>query len=380
MRNDLSSLAVLGIFWTLVQMQPASAQQGWVLINQNPDYAISVRQTSVRRDPQDGLVLAELAIRGDRGAFSYLSVPYKARVRTMVALVRLDCVARRMFERSSHFYARDGGPLGQQEFPGQGFETQLTPGSMVIEAFDWICARAPAALTTGASTTDAPRETNDPPSTPESNAPVAGSAFTVSATDLLTNDHVVDGCSDVTVTDSNRNSFEGRVRTRDVRNDLALISVEATRLTSVARFRTTGIRAGEDVIAVGFPLPGLLATELNVSRGIVSATAGLLNDTSQLQISAEVQPGNSGGPLLDATGAVAGVVVSKLDAIALAVHTGDIPQNVNFAIKSELAAVFLRSHGIEPRSAPVTGGSVAISDIVDRARAYTFLVECVPEG
>ena len=60
---------------------------------------------------------------------------------------------------------------------------------------------------------------------------------------------------------------------------------------------------------------------------------GLLDDISQLQISAPIQPGNSGGPLLDEYGNVAGVVVAKLRALAVAKATGDIPQNVNFAVK-----------------------------------------------
>ena len=140
-----------------------------------------------------------------------------------------------------------------------------------------------------------------------------------------------------------------RVAARGARNDLALIAVDSS-LRSIASFRSNPIRSGEDVIALGFPLRGLLALDLNVSKGIVSATAGLLNDTSQLQISAGVQPGNSGGPLLDSDGSVVGVVVSKLDAIAVANAIGDIPQNINFAIKAELSEVFLRSQRVEPLS------------------------------
>ena len=77
----------------------------------------------------------------------------------------------------------------------------------------------------------------------------------------------------------------------------------------------------------------MLGSQLKVSTGIVSATVGLLDDISQLQISAPIQPGNSGGPLLDEYGNVAGVVVAKLRALAVAKATGDIPQNVNFAVK-----------------------------------------------
>jgi S1-C subfamily serine protease len=174
-------------------------------------------------------------------------------------------------------------------------------------------------------------------------------------------------------------ALKGMIQARDSRNDLALILVDR-RLDSIAAFRARPARSGEDVIALGFPLSGLLAQDLNVSTGIVSATAGLLNDTSRLQISAAVQPGNSGGPLLDSAGAVVGVVVSKLNALAVARAIGDIPQNINFAIKAPIAEVFLRSQRVEPRIAGTTAVVVvAVADVVDAARAYTFLVECDPE-
>ena len=91
---------------------------------------------------------------------------------------------------------------------------------------------------------------------------------------------------------------------------------------------------GEQIVIYGFPLAGALASTGNLATGIVSALAGLGDDTSKLQISAPIQPGNSGGPVLDQSGHVIGVVVSKLNAIKAASITGDIPQNVNFAIKT----------------------------------------------
>ena len=206
----------------------------------------------------------------------------------------------------------------------------------------------------------------------------SGSAFAVDTSGkLLTNSHVVEGCSDVTATSPGRSPLNGRVIARDPRNDLALISV-GTSLGSIAAFRRVPIRAGDDVVALGFPLRGLLAADLNVSKGIVSATAGLLNDTSQLQISAGVQPGNSGGPLLDSSGLVSGVVVAKLDAIAVAQAIGDIPQNINFAIKAEIAQIFLRSQGVEPRLGLATAPALAAADVVQGARPYTFIIDCDP--
>jgi S1-C subfamily serine protease len=92
-------------------------------------------------------------------------------------------------------------------------------------------------------------------------------------------------------------------------------------------------------------LPGLLASEANVTTGTVSALAGIGNDT-RLQVTVAVQPGNSGGPLLGLRGRVVGVVVGKLDAVQIASVTGDIPQNVNFAIKAGVAQTFLQASGV----------------------------------
>jgi S1-C subfamily serine protease len=213
---------------------------------------------------------------------------------------------------------------------------------------------------------------------PAAKGPTSGTAFAVHSSGvLLTNNHVVQSCSEASVIDRNGQAQVGRIGARDARNDLALITLNSP-IKSIASFRSSPIRAGEDVIALGFPLSGLLAADLNVSKGIVSATAGLLNDTSLLQISAGVQPGNSGGPMLDSAGSVAGVVVSKLDAIMVASLTGDIPQNINFAIKSEVVAVFLRSQRLEPRLASGAPGTIAVADAVEAARGYTFLVQCDP--
>ena len=96
------------------------------------------------------------------------------------------------------------------------------------------------------------------------------------------------------------------------------------------------------------------------------------------QISAPVQPGNSGGPLLDSEGNVIGVVVSKLNAARIAEMTGgDIPQNVNFAVKGTEALAFLRENGVQPRTAASTGGrKSAPAEIDEIANPSTVYVQC----
>ena len=107
----------------------------------------------------------------------------------------------------------------------------------------------------------------------------------------------------------------------------------------------------------------------------MSALAGLRDDSRYLQISAPVQPGNSGGPLLDASGHLVGIVSAKLDAVRLARFTGDIPQNVNFALKAELARTFLDSKGIAYQTAR-SDRQLSPADVGDIARLFTVHIEC----
>jgi S1-C subfamily serine protease len=156
--------------------------------------------------------------------------------------------------------------------------------------------------------------------------------------------------------------------------DLALLSVDEWSGDAVATFSPSPARLNSDVTVVGYPLAGLL-TGLNVTRGAVSSQMGLGSDVSGMQITAPVQPGNSGGPVLAADGEVVGVVVSKLNAQAVADATGDIPQNVNFAIRGEIAKLFLFQHGVEP----VLGeGDEPLSpvELAERASGFTGFIEC----
>jgi len=204
-----------------------------------------------------------------------------------------------------------------------------------------------------------------------------GSGFVVSASGaLLTNHHVANGCSNLKIRDSSRIEYDATVVATDAKNDLALLQTSTGLSMPAATFRANGsVEAGENVVALGYPLAGVLASEVNVSFGYVSATAGLADDTSKLQISAPVQPGNSGGPLLDQAGNLIGVVVAKLDAIKVAKAIGDIPQNINFAVKGEVAQVFLKAHKVKFKTATATK-KLENTDIASRGRAFTVLVEC----
>lgn len=128
-------------------------------------------------------------------------------------------------------------------------------------------------------------------------------------------------------------------------------------------------------MVAGFPLKGILGQGLKISSGTVSSLSGLDDDARFLQVSAPVQLGNSGSPLLDENATVIGVVDYKLNAIWAVQKTGDIPQNVNFAIKGVIVRGFLDIHGIDyqiihaPKALPT-------SKIAASARKFTVPVEC----
>src|SRR5690606_5403785 len=123
-----------------------------------------------------------------------------------------------------------------------------------------------------------------------------GTGFAVSQDgQIVTNHHVVADCAEVRVRPGGREALGGAVLAQDPGNDLALLRVPV-HMAAAALRDDGGIRAGDSVVAVGFPLPGLLASEASVTTGTVSALAGIGNDPRLFQVTVPVQPGNSGGP------------------------------------------------------------------------------------
>jgi S1-C subfamily serine protease len=210
-----------------------------------------------------------------------------------------------------------------------------------------------------------------PPSEPGGEA--SGTGFFVSGDgQILTNDHVVSGCARIVVT-PNASNVSAHIVSRDSANDLALLKV-SYRPASFARLRTN-VRLGEGIAVFGFPLVGFLATSGNFTLGNVTALAGIADDSRILQISAPIQPGNSGGPLLDHSGNVVGVVTAKLNALRVAAATNDLAQNVNFAIKASVAVSFLASNGISSSDGTLTS-ILQPADIAERAKSFTVLITC----
>jgi len=188
----------------------------------------------------------------------------------------------------------------------------------------------------------------------------SGTGFAVTTDGLiLTNQHVVQGCRTVTA----EGWGAGVIQAEDSTNDLALVKFEFP--SSPVAFRAKPAEVGEDVFAVGFPYTGELG--LHFTKGSVSSDTGPENDASLLQFTAPVQQGNSGGPLLDESGLVIGVVRAIL-----------VPgQNVNFAIHADLVTDFLEKNGVDALTPDAPTAPASPSEIAKRAKLHTVRLSCV---
>ena len=192
----------------------------------------------------------------------------------------------------------------------------------------------------------------------------------------MTNHHVVADCSSITV-QNKRYKSKAQLFGSDEKNDLAILLVENKNVPAIAKFRSgKPIRIGADIAVVGYPFGIILGTGIKVTTGNVSAWTGLLDNVTQMQISAPIQPGNSGGPVLDRSGNVVGIVSSKLNEIAVAQATGTLSQNVNFAIKSSFVQIFLDTNRIKYENS-LSKRKLEIADIVEQAIRYTVKVQCL---
>lgn len=203
----------------------------------------------------------------------------------------------------------------------------------------------------------------------------SGSGFFVSTDgSFVTNAHVLEKCSLILVKSSDGGVSEGHLFAIDTQNDLALVRTEV-KPRHLARLRV-GVRLGEGVAAFGYPHTDLLSSSGNFTLGNVTALTGIGDDSRFFQVSAPVQSGNSGGPLLDNYGNLIGVVTAKLNALKLAANGGDLAQNVNFAIKSAILATFLDANRVNFSSGSSGSKALESADLAEEAKGISGFVAC----
>lgn len=164
------------------------------------------------------------------------------------------------------------------------------------------------------------------------NQPSSGTGFAITSNGLIvTNHHVVEGSKTIKVrginNDFNR-TYSAKLVISDKNNDLAIIKIDDYSFSNLGTIPYTikpnVSNVGENIFVLGYPLRATMGDEVKLTDGIISAKTGFQGDVTSFQISAPVQPGNSGGPLFDSKGQIIGIINAK--------HLG--AENVSYAVKS----------------------------------------------
>lgn len=202
------------------------------------------------------------------------------------------------------------------------------------------------------------------------------SGFFITPSVIVTSQHVIKGASRIEIVYNNQVQLSAAVIGSDASSDLALLRVQG--LEGVAGFlplaNSGSVRQGDRVYAVGFPLPEIMGMQAKLSEGLISATAGMRGDLRMYQISAPVQPGNSGGPLLNDRAEVIGVVSGCLDATVM-MKQGVFPQNVNYAVKSDNLYSLIYNYGLRlPAGEYWAGRVLSAADVMEIAQKAIVLI------
>ena len=202
-----------------------------------------------------------------------------------------------------------------------------------------------------------------------------GTAWPVAENYAVTSNHVVEGVDAVIMYDAAGRPLPATVVLRDTANDIAELRTSDTdSLPPPLPLSRAGGRLGSDVFTLGFPRVDILGRTPKLAEGIISSVNGYRDDPASYQISVQIQPGNSGGPLLNMEGEVVGIVASMLGIVRGSAEPVAVP-SISYAVKVEVLQSLLQAL---PESAGTTdtrsGATAPLADLAARIQPSVLLV------
>jgi len=189
---------------------------------------------------------------------------------------------------------------------------------------------------------------------------------------IITNNHVINGCDNVKTYQKGQD-YPVTIIATDSVNDLALLKT-TLKTKDVLSLSNKNAFLMQDVFVAGYPFGKSVSSSVKVTKGIVSALSGLRNNYSNMQIDAALQPGNSGGPILDEKGNAVGVAVAKLSLAKAVKDWGVVPEGTNFGIKSSVVRNFMESNNVNPM--PPRTSSITKQQLAQKVTNSTLYLSC----
>jgi len=189
---------------------------------------------------------------------------------------------------------------------------------------------------------------------------------------IITNNHVVSGCSNMTIMIDGI-EYGADIIAADKVNDIAILK-SSYQNQGYYEISLNDVERAEEIRAIGFGFGKSYSSDIKVTAGIVNSLSGYNDNYSEFQMDAPIQSGNSGGPVINKHGDLVGISVAALDSLAVLEDTGTLPQNVNYAIKASTLKQFLLAKEI--KFSENDGGwfsfnsNSKINNLIDSASVY----------
>ena len=202
----------------------------------------------------------------------------------------------------------------------------------------------------------------------------SGTGFAIDDGYIATNYHVINGAGKIYISwkeGGQTEKFNAQLVATDEKNDIAILKIIDSRFKGFDNipygFNTALANEGEEIFVLGYPLTSTMGEEIKLTNGIISSTKGYKDDASMYQISAPIQPGNSGGPLFDSDGNIIGIIRAK--------HSE--AENAGYAVKAIYLENLIKSSGISasvPRTNKIHSKSLAKK--VKNVKGFVYKIEC----